>query len=62
MNKWYEGIDINLKRLEEGRYALRPIEWVADRIAWCWKWRKITEEEMNELTERVIRYNERNKV
>ena len=62
MSKWYEGIDINLKRLEEGKYALRSIEWVADRIAWCWKWRKITEEEMTELTERVIRYNERNKV
>lgn len=55
--KWYEGIDVHLRRLEEGKTPSRTILWIVDRISWCWKWRKITKEQMEELAERVIRYN-----
>ena len=30
------------------------MDWAANRIDWAWKWRKITREEMEELTDRAI--------
>ena len=32
----------------------RNIDWACDRIEWCWKWKKITREQMEELTDRAI--------
>ena len=30
------------------------VEWICDRIAWAFKWKKITEKQMNELSGRMI--------
>ena len=55
MNKFYNEIDKALQSYENCQpYHTRKIEWIADRISWCWKWRKITEEQMHELCERVV--------
>ena len=52
---YYQEIDTALKSYEEFKpYHSRKIEWITDRIWWCWKWKKITKSEMEELCERVI--------
>lgn len=59
-NKFYEQIDKAL--LEYETYHPRPsksLEWIADRIDWCWKWRKISEKEMVNLAERTTKLFER---
>ena len=44
-----------LDRLEQGKYTSGlDIHWCCDTISWLWKWRKITEEEMNLLCDRAI--------
>ena len=56
MNKFYNEIDKALFSYENYRpYHPRKIEWISDRISWCWKWRKITKEQMEELCDRVIK-------
>jgi len=42
-------------------YHTHKIEWITNRIDWCWRWRKITEEQMNELVDRVIAVMEQQK-
>jgi hypothetical protein len=55
MNKFYNEIDKALQSYENCKpYHTHTIEWIADRISWCWKWRKITEEQMHELCDRVV--------
>lgn len=55
MNKFYDEIDKALQSYENYRpYHTRKIEWISNRICWCWKWRKITKEQMEELCDRVI--------
>lgn len=44
-----------LDRMESGKYTGIKISKVTDQIAWLWKWRKISREEMKELTEQAIR-------
>lgn len=62
MKDYYAEIDRRLHDLELGRYteytAPSIASWVADRISWAWKFRKITEKQMHELTERMITYFE----
>lgn len=56
MNKKYHyfEIDRELKSYEEGKsYHKRTMDWICNRIDWAWKWRKITKEEMEELTDRI---------
>ena len=54
MNKFYYEIDKALQSYEKlNPYHSRKIEWICDRIAWCWKWRKISKEQMEELTDRA---------
>lgn len=56
MNKFYNEIDEALQSYEYYRpYHPRKIEWICNRIDWCWKWRKISKEQMEELCDRVIR-------
>lgn len=53
--KYYLEIDKELKSYENhNSYHTKTIDWICNRIDWAWKWRKITEEEMEELTDRVI--------
>lgn len=32
----------------------KSTEWICDRIEWCYHWKKITEEQMSELVDRVM--------
>ena len=55
MNKFYDEIDKALRSYEDYKpYHDKKIEWISNRITWCWKWRKITKEQMDELCDRVI--------
>ena len=55
MNKFYDEIDKALRSYEDYKpYHDKKIEWISNRITWCWKWRKITKEQMEELCDRVI--------
>lgn len=56
MNKFYDEIDKALLSYENYKpYHTRKIEWISNRICWCWKWKKITKEQMEELCDRVIK-------
>ena len=56
MNKFYSEIDKALQSYENYKpYHTRNIEWISNRISWCWKWRKITRAQMEELCDRVIK-------
>lgn len=52
---YYSQIDDALKSYEEYKpYHQYKIDWICDRIDWCWKWRKITKEQMEELADRAV--------
>ena len=51
---WYSFIDEILKSYEN--YCPthpKSMEYAANHIDWCWKWRKITKEQMEELADRA---------
>lgn len=51
---YYKEINTALKSYEEYKsWHEKSIDWICNRIDWCWKWKKITEEQMEELAERV---------
>lgn len=51
---YYAEIDEVLKRYEEYKpYFDKNIDWACNRIDWCWKWKKITKEQMEELADRA---------
>lgn len=55
MKDFYNEIDKALKSYEDCKpYHTRNIEWICDRISWCWKFRKITEKQMHELADRAV--------
>lgn len=55
MNKYYKQIDEALSSYENNKpWHDKTMDWVCNRIDWCFKWGKITEEEMTELVERAI--------
>ena len=55
MNKFYEEINKALYSYENYKpYHPYSIEWISNRISWCWKWKKISKSEMEELCDRVI--------
>ena len=61
MNKFYSEIDKALQSYENYKpYHTHNIEWISNRISWCWKWRKITKEQMEKLCDRVIKVLEGN--
>lgn len=43
-----------LDKLEQGKYTGLDAHWCCTTIDWLWKWRKITEDELNSLCYRVI--------
>ena len=56
MKDYYEEINRALKEHEEYKpYHTKSLDWIADRIDWCWKWRKISDEQLNNLTNRIIK-------
>lgn len=59
--KFYKEIDVALKSYEEFKpYHTRDIDWICNRISWCWKWRKITQKQMEELAMRATNILEGN--
>lgn len=57
---YYIQIDKALQSYENHKpYHTKSIEWICNRISWCWKWKKITKRQMEELCTRVIAINER---
>lgn len=54
MRNYYREIDAALDRLENFKYATHDIDWCCDRIAWCWKFRHISNEQKDELCDRAI--------
>lgn len=55
MEKYYNEIDRVLKEYENGKsWHTKSIDWVINRIEWCWKWRKITSEQTEEFSNRVV--------
>lgn len=54
MKDYYEEINETL-RSYENRQIWHPntIDWACNRIDWCWKWKKITKEQMVELADRA---------
>ena len=49
----YEKIDRALRQHERGKYCERSLESIVDYIDWAWKWRKLTEEQKDEVCDRV---------
>ena len=55
MKDYYNEIDQALKSYEDCKpYHPKSIDWICDRIDWCWKFRHISEDQMQELADRVI--------
>lgn len=50
----YEKIDKWLKEHETKPYQIKSLDSIADYIEWAWKFHKITEEEKNEVVDRII--------
>ena len=49
----YEKIDRWITQHERHKYCERPLDSVADYVAWAWKWKKITREQMENAADRV---------
>lgn len=51
---YYKEIDNALRSYEEYKsYHMKNIDWICNRIDWCWKFRKITKDQMEELSDRA---------
>jgi len=54
-DKFYQEIDKVLKEYETCKsYHAKDIFWACNRIDWCWRFKKITEEQMEELADRAV--------
>jgi hypothetical protein len=59
-NKYYNQINEALLSYENFKpYHDKTIDWICDRIDWTWKWKKNTQEQMEELANRVTSILER---
>lgn len=50
---YYGEIDKAISAYEQGKYADKKMSWIADRIAWCWKFRHISRDQMESLADRM---------
>ena len=51
---YYVEIDTALQSYENYKpWHEKSIDWICDRIDWCWKFKHITEKQMEELADRV---------
>lgn len=61
MKNYYEELDNALKSYENFKpYHTKNIDYICNKISWCWKWKKITKEEMEELADRATAIFEEN--
>lgn len=59
MNKFYNQINEALISYEEYKpHHIKDIDWICNRIDWCWKWKKISHDQMEELTDRICKVME----
>ena len=55
MNKYENEINKALRSYENNKpYHIHNIDWICNRIDWCWKWRKISESNKNDFVYRII--------
>lgn len=60
MEKYYRQIDKALKSYENFEpFHEKNLDWICNRIDWCWKWRKISQDQMTELSNRAVLILER---
>ena len=53
---YYVEIDKALQSHEQYKsWHGKSIEWICNRIDWCWKFRHITQEQMEELVDRICK-------
>lgn len=53
---YYTELDTALEAYEKHKpWHPMSMDKITDRISWCWKWRKITKEQMEELADRAIK-------
>ena len=56
MKDFYKEIDTALKSYEDFEpYHVKDIDWICHRIDWCWKWKKISKNQMEELAIRATK-------
>ena len=56
MKDWYSILNKAIKEYENFRpYPQHTIDWITDKIDWCWKWRKINQSQLEELTDCIIK-------
>lgn len=54
-NKYYNQINEAILSYENYKpWHDKTIDWICNRIDWAWKWRKINEDQMKELSNRII--------
>ena len=57
---YYNEIDEALKTYEDFKlWHTKDIDWICNRIDWCWKFHHITKEQMEELVDRVCKILDR---
>ena len=57
---YYQEINNALKDYEEYKsWHDKSIDWICNRIEWCWKFRHITKEQMEKLADRCCNVLER---
>ena len=60
MKNYYMDIDKAINEYEVFTpYKTKDIDWICNRIDWCWKFRHITKEQMEELADRCCKVLER---
>ena len=55
MRDFYGEINKVLTDYETKGRSDKNMDWAANRIDWCWKWKKITKEQMEELADRATK-------
>lgn len=54
-SKEYKKIDSVVSQIERFGHSGIGLSWCADRTAWAYKWKKITKQEMTDLTDRITK-------
>lgn len=53
---YYKEIDNAIRSYEEFKpWHDKSIDWIVDRIDWCWKFRHITKDQMEEFADRMCK-------
>ena len=59
MNKYEQQLEKAITDFENYHpYPQHNIDWICNRISWCWKWRKISREKMEDFSDRICKIME----